>query len=180
MTTWPAARKFLQVIVANAPHRATNGAVRRLNAAKLCLTFLAVAGLGISGCKKSAPVKSADAPALVIAPMETVLTAHWVGKFQLTNDPSATNFLNLWDASESKTWLSVVCGKLAAAPWVILNRPVDTNASVLLRPLVEDLANSEAVLEIAFARRPRRASQGGWEQLNGRAALVLCAGCSRG
>ena len=84
---------------------------------------------------------------------ETVASVHWLGKNRIATDTNATALMGVWNLPESARLENRILDKLSAAPWVLLHRPADTNAAVLLRLLLDDLVQQESYLEI---RQPGR------------------------
>lgn len=109
-----------------------------------------------AGCGKP------DAPSTIIEPAvglsisnpqpatTAFLKLHWLGKKQLADDVSATNFLAIWNLPESLKLEAQTLDKLATAPWrlSVTNNPLATAPTALLRPLLDDLVREETQLEL--------------------------------
>src|ERR1051325_1359610 len=93
------------------------------------LIFLAV------GCSKSS---SSDVPqktqALEAMPekMNTFVTVHWSGTTRIAMDPNSSSLKIIGKMPESLKLMEQTFEKLSAAPWVLRDISVDTNASSLL------------------------------------------------
>jgi len=79
-----------------------------------------------------------------------VLKLHWLGRKQLDSDPTATNFMAIWNKPESAKLEAQTLDKLSTAPWRLLKSATAlSNAPVaLLRPLLDDLVQAESYLEV--------------------------------
>ncbi len=60
----------------------------------------------------------------------------------------------IWNLPESGKLEQQTLDKLSLAPWLLLHRSPDTNAAVLLRPLLDDVVEDESCLEIRQATNP--------------------------
>lgn len=92
------------------------------------------------------------APAPVTPPTEeTVASIHWLGKKQLSAETNASVLMAIWRLPESVKLESQTLDKFSRAPWRLLDRDLDTNAAAMLRPLLNDLLQSESYVEIRQA-----------------------------
>ena len=144
-----------------------------------CIRLVLVAALIVAsgaGCRKStpAPEPAAPEPTAPSAPaVETVARIHWLGKERLAAETNAAGLMTIWNLPESARLETQTLGKLSVAPWPLLHREADTNASALLRPLLDDALQEESYLEVrratnqpgelAFAIRLPDARAGLWQ-----------------
>ncbi|HET7623768.1 MAG TPA: hypothetical protein VFM25_00785 [Verrucomicrobiae bacterium] len=84
------------------------------------------------------------------APQSDVIARiDWIGKNQLLADTNAAHLASLWNLPESAKLEKQTLDKLSRAPWLLLlHRAADTNSAALLRPLLDDMLESESRLEI--------------------------------
>ena len=125
--------------------------------------LLTMIGCALVACEK--PQARADkndkkreaAPqALSRGTSELIASIHWVGKQHLSADTNAGPFLAIWNLPESTRLLNQTLDKLALAPWRMregwtTNTPATNYSATLIRPLVDDLVNSECFFEASQA-----------------------------
>lgn len=112
----------------------------------LLLSLLTVVPLVIStGCSKTKPPVSSP----TLPPADTIARVHWLGKTKLSTNSNAIGLFKVWDLPESVQLEQQTLDKLSLAPWLMLRRDADTNASALLRPIVEDILDKESYLEVS-------------------------------
>ena len=120
-----------------------------------CVSLVTAWALAIfTGCQKSnqetkAPTTSPQSP----DPGLTVARLHWLGKKRIATESNATNFMAIWNLPESAKLEAQTLDKLATAPWRFLSSPspLSNAPSALLRPLLDDLVQEEAYLEVRGA-----------------------------
>jgi hypothetical protein len=108
----------------------------------------------LTGCRQnqsaeSAPPASppAQSPASTSS-LRTVARIHWLGMKYLSDQTNAPNLMTVWNLPQSQRLERQTLDKLSLAPWPLLQRPPDTNAAALLRPLLDDVISNESCLEI--------------------------------
>jgi len=80
---------------------------------------------------------------------ESLLRIEWLGTRKLAENTNATTPLRILSMPESVALEKQTLDKLSRAPWVLLDREIDTNASLTLRPLLDDLVAEEVLIEVA-------------------------------
>jgi hypothetical protein len=116
----------------------------------------------------------------------TVAQIHWLGLKQISADSDAAHFLSIWNLPETAAWEAQALEKISRVPWTRfhgadISKP--NPASVLLRPLLDDVVQAESYAEVrgadnaqpgqmAFAIRLSDARAQLW-QTNLQAALAL-------
>jgi hypothetical protein len=84
----------------------------------------------LSACHRSAPAPP---------PVETVARVDWAGSSRVAANTNAAALFEILTLPESVKLRDQTLDKLAQVPWTRRAVPTDTNAAVLLRPLLEDL-----------------------------------------
>src|SRR3954471_22521521 len=74
-------------------------------------------------------------------PAQTLVAICWTGAEKVAADTNSASLKDLMGLPESLKLKEQTLEKLSRAPWVLKHVSVDTNASILLRPLVEDVMN---------------------------------------
>lgn len=151
-------------------HIGVPAAGKQAGRAALLLALLFVAGLG-GGCKKSAP-----APSLLPPPRpETIARVRWLGKQRLAADTNAASLMAVWNMEESRRLEAQTLDRLAVGLLTtndvsgitneITVTPIKSSGTnqpsaktnyqarlsgppALLRPLLEDLLEQEAYVEV--------------------------------
>src|ERR1700759_4842992 len=122
----------------------------------------------LCGCRKSFTTADAVPTGKVpvspqVAPMETILRVHWIGKRNISADTNSAKLLKIWNLPESGRLETQTLDKISIAPWRLMRGETNRSASNLLRPLLEGLVNEESYVEV------RRATN----STNATAAIVL-------
>lgn len=118
--------------------------------------LLAMAVACLVGCDR--PKTPASAPETAPVQSETIARIHWLGKDRLAAETNAAHFMSIWNLPESAALGAQTLEKLSLAPWRLASgNAAETNAaSVLLRPLLDDLVRAEWHLEVRSAERGTR------------------------
>src|SRR6266581_3792423 len=133
------------------------GYVRLTKAAlSVCVAVAVFCG---NGCKKKSETeKQENKPSgkvIINAPLpgEPILRIHWLGKKRIAAETNSASLLDIWDLPESLSVQSRFLDQLALAPWRLLpgntNYSVTNAASILLRPLLDDILENEVYLEVS-------------------------------
>lgn len=116
--------------------------------------------LSLTGCGKSSETspgqtqgQNAQLSKASSQSSSPVLRLHWIGKKNLATDPSATNFMSIWNMPESFQLQQQTLEKLSTAPWRLskTSTPLSNAPVALLRPLLDDLVQEESYLEVNSA-----------------------------
>jgi hypothetical protein len=96
------------------------------------------------------PVQTGAAP----ASSEVVAHVHWLGKKRIAADTNADGFMKIWNLPETAMLETQTINKLADAPWRLLRNTTNGKATNLLSPILHDLLEQEAYLEIRQPASP--------------------------
>jgi hypothetical protein len=120
--------------------------------------FLISTILLLAGCGKS-PINSSTSdtsgtphPSTInLQPSTPSFRLHWLGKKRLSAESNATNFISIWNMTESLRLESQTLDKLSTAPWRLLTTitTLSNAPSALLRPLLNDLIQEESYVEVS-------------------------------
>jgi hypothetical protein len=108
----------------------------------------------LAGCRPNQSTESAtptsSPPQNPVPPssMQTIARIHWLGMKHLAGETNAAQLMAIWNLPESARLERQTLDKLSIAPWPLLHRSINTNASAWLRPLLDDLVEDESCLEI--------------------------------
>jgi hypothetical protein len=100
-----------------------------------------------SAAPASAP-KSARAPLIHSALMDSVLRIHWLGKKRIATNANAETLRQIWALPETLKLETQTLDKLSSAPWRLFLGQTNQAKSNLLRPLLDDVIAEECCLEI--------------------------------
>jgi hypothetical protein len=79
--------------------------------------------------------------------VETLATVRWTGTERIAADTNSVELQELAKLPESVKLTEQTLDKLSRAPWVLRHIPADTNASILLRPMLDDVVKYGCLFE---------------------------------
>src|SRR5262245_38198939 len=102
--------------------------------AALSVAMLLTAGCETSGPKESAVSKPAEQHETPLQPVSARI--HWLGKRRVATSTNSAGLVRIWREPESARLEAHIIDRLSLAPWHLWHPAADTNAAVLLRPLL--------------------------------------------
>ncbi len=112
--------------------------------------FVALFCAAVTGCQRpAAPVTTSPT---VLSP-DTLASVHWVGKRRLDLQADAYFFSRIWSLPETTRLQTQTFDRLATGTWRVLlgDAAAAQIPAAVLRPLLDDLAQTEAYVEVRAA-----------------------------
>jgi hypothetical protein len=115
---------------------------------RIRLVTLLVPVLGLSwlnaGCQETAEPPSSHSS----SELDSLVSVHWSGTRHVAADTNSASLLQIASLPETQQLREQTLNKLALAPWTLKRVTPDTNASVLLKPVLEDVLNHECLFKL--------------------------------